>query len=170
MNLDLQHAIDQYGEYCLRIAYLTTKDWGVAEEVVQDVFLAYAKNQYQEKSSLKTYLVQITLHKSKNALRFKWAKKRTPVYIEIENSQSSEQLVLQKEHEQSVTQALFQLPHKYREVLILHYYADYSIKEIAHILKTNENTVKTRLKRAREKLKPLLQEEVLPYGQLEAKN
>lgn len=170
MNLELQHAIDEYGEYCLRIAYLTTKDWGLAEEVVQDIFLAYAKNQFQQRSSLKTYLVQITLHKSRNALRFKWAKKRTPVYIEVENAASSEQLFLIQESEQSVTQALFQLPTKYREVLILHYYADYSISEIASILSANENTVKTRLKRAREKLKPLLEKEVLLDGQLKAKN
>lgn len=170
MNFKLQRAIDEYGEYCLRIAYLTTKDWGLAEEVVQDVFLAYAKNQFQERSSLKTYLVQITIHKSRNALRFKWAKKRTPVYIEAENAPSAEQLLLTQESEQSVTQALFELPTKYREVLILHYYADYNVSEIAAILNTNENTVKTRLKRAREKMKPLLKEEVLLDGQLKAKN
>lgn len=166
MHFELQRAIDEYGEYCLRIAYLTTKDWGLAEEVVQDVFLVYAKNQFQQRSSLKTYLVHITLHKSRNALRFKWAKKRTPVYIEAENAPSSEQLLLAQESEQSITQALFQLPTKYREVIILHYYADYSVAEIADILSTNENTVKTRLKRAREKLKPLLKEEVLVDGQL----
>lgn len=170
MNIELQRVMDEYGEYCLRIAYLTTKDWGLAEEVVQDVFLAYTKNQFQQRASLKTYLVQITLHKSRNALRFKWAIKRTPIYIEAENAPSSEQLLLALENEQSVTEALFQLPTKYREVLILHYYADYTVAEMTEVLGANENTVKTRLKRAREKLKPLLEEEVLVNGQFKAKN
>ena len=63
-----------------------------------------------------------------------------------------------------------QLPIKYREVLILHYYDDYKIREIAELLQMSENTVKTRLVRGREKLKPLLVDiewEVLQYDEME---
>ena len=44
------------------------------------------------------------------------------------------------------------LPIKYRTVIHLYYYENYSIKEISKILKLNENTIKTRLSRARQKL------------------
>ena len=161
MSGQLQQAMDAYGEYCLRTAYLYTKDWALAEEIVQDVFLAYyQQNNFREQSSLKTYLVKITVHKSKNALRFKWAKKRQPLYIELNPIESNEHTYLKKEQQQTLTQALLQLPLKYRELLILHYYNDYSTKEIADILNTNDNTVKTRMKRGREKLKVILKEEV----------
>lgn len=162
MSENLQQAMDAYGEYCLRIAYLYTKDWALAEEVVQDVFIAYYRqNDFREQSSLKTYLVKITVNKSKNVLRFKWAKKRQHQYITPSLVESNEHTYIRKEQQQTLTQALLQLPLKYREPLILHYYNDYSTKEIAEILNTNENTVKTRMKRGREKLKDILQEEVL---------
>ena len=51
------------------------------------------------------------------------------------------------------------LPEKYRTVLYLYYYEGYSIKEIAGILKKNENTVSSLLQRARAKMKSKLEEE-----------
>ena len=77
-------------------------------------------------------------------------------YIHIEHEQSSEQTYLQKEKQQSLVGALLQLPLKYREPLILYYYEDFTTKEIAQLLVLNENTVKTRMKRGREKLKLML--------------
>ena len=67
---------------------------------------------------------------------------------------------------------MFTLPIKYREILIFYYYEDYTVKEISQLLAISENTVKTRLVRAREKLKPLLQseEEVLSDGFMEGSN
>lgn len=110
---------------------------------------------------MKTFLTKIIIHKSKNALRFKWAKKRQPIYITPEQMPSNEYTYLQKEQQQTLTNALLQLPLKYREPLILHYYQQFTTKEIADMLGTNENTVKTRMKHGRDKLKPLLQGEVL---------
>jgi RNA polymerase sigma-70 factor (ECF subfamily) len=51
------------------------------------------------------------------------------------------------------------LPKKYFEVIMLFYYQELSIKEIAYILKIPQATVKTRLKRAKERLKSKLKEE-----------
>ena len=52
-----------------------------------------------------------------------------------------------------LTQRVFALPEKYRTVLYLYYYEEYSVREISQILHCNENTIRTRLSRAREKLK-----------------
>ena len=161
MSEELQQIMDEYGEYCLRLAYLYTKDWALAEEIAQDTFLAYYKQHFRQQSSIKTYLTRIVINKSKNALRFKWAKKRQPIYIEPELIPSNEHTYLQKEQQQTLTNALLQLPIKYREPIILHYYQQFSVSEIADMLTTKENTVKTRLKRGRDQLKQLLQEEVL---------
>lgn len=172
----LQQAMREHGEYCLRVAYLYVKDWNAAEEIVQDVFYAYSTQQnFQGASSLKTYLVKITVHKSQNYLRSWKAKKRQwfPSHEVDQVVASIEQDILQKEQKQQLVDLLFQLPVKYREVLILFYYDSYSIQEIAGILSLKENTVKTRLARARALLKPLLkksQMEVLQDDEVEREN
>ena len=159
MSEHLQQAMQQYGEYCIRVAYFYVKDWAAAEEVVQDVFLAYAKNseKFEQRSSLKTYLVKITVHKSHDYLR-SW-KRKWQQFTQVKTvTHSIETEKVIDEEKQTLVQGLLQLPIHYREALILYYYDDYNIPEIANILQVSENTVKTRLVRGRVKLKQLLQE------------
>ncbi|WP_431027588.1 sigma-70 family RNA polymerase sigma factor [Lysinibacillus sp. LZ02] len=163
MTKELQEAMQMYGEYCMRVAYLYVKDWTAAEEVVPDVFLAYyrQKDCFRQASSLKTYLVKITVHKSHDYLRSWRAKKRqliAPFQMKTKE-QSIEQQAIKQDERRILVDALLKLPMKYREVLILHYYDDYRLREIADILGVSENTVKTRVSRGREKLKDLLQQE-----------
>ena len=54
---------------------------------------------------------------------------------------------------------LDKLPANYRAVIHLYYYEGYSVKEIAMILSISESNVQVRLKRARDKMKVLLEEE-----------
>ena len=56
---------------------------------------------------------------------------------------------------------VMKLPEKYRIVLHLFYYEDYSVSEIAKILKLSESNVKTRLSRARAMLKTSLKEDLV---------
>ena len=160
MNEHLQQVMREHGEYCIRVAYFYVKDWSAAEEVVQDVFLAYAKNshRFEERSSLKTYLVKITIHKSHDYLR-SWKRKWQQFTQSKTFSHSIETEKIIDEEKQTLVQGLLQLPIHYREVLILYYYDDYNIPEIASILKVSENTIKTRLARGRNKLKQLLQDQ-----------
>ena len=58
-----------------------------------------------------------------------------------------------------VVKEVMKLPEKYRIPLHLYYYEDYSISEIADILDLPEATMKTRLKRGRDKLRAVLREE-----------
>lgn len=53
-------------------------------------------------------------------------------------------------------EAVASLPEKYRSVVHLYYYEDYSVKEIAQILQKKETTIQTRLMRARKKLEQQL--------------
>ena len=61
--------------------------------------------------------------------------------------------VVLRENENDISWALMRLEPKYREVLYLYYCEQYKVNEIVRILKKNPNTVKTLLKRGREKLK-----------------
>lgn len=75
MLLSDEHAFGEamkaHSDYLLRIAYLYVKDWQVAEDIVQDTFLTYYLKfeQFEERSSLKTYLVRIVINKCKDYLK-----------------------------------------------------------------------------------------------------
>ena len=98
--MDLEQVMNEYGDYCFRIAYLYVKDYGAAEEIVQDVFVdLYAKQQYKGLSSLKTFLVKMTVHKSQNYLRsFKALKRQwTATYDEKRNEGRPDEMIALKE-------------------------------------------------------------------------
>ncbi|MED4888494.1 sigma-70 family RNA polymerase sigma factor [Lysinibacillus sp. FSL R7-0073] len=64
--------------------------------------------------------------------------------------------IIAKDEQITLTIALFALPITYREVIILYYYQELKVREIADILLCAENTVKTRLRRARKMLQSKL--------------
>lgn len=63
---------------------------------------------------------------------------------------------VQSEQEYSVLDEILKLPQKYREVLYLYYYEEYSVKEIGIMLKRKESTIQSRLAAGRNKLKTRL--------------
>ena len=73
------------------------------------------------------------------------------VTLELPENLPAEEIQIKEIYDTVMT-----LPQKYRTVIHLFYYEDMSLKQIANILGINENTVKTRLLRAREKLKIIL--------------
>lgn len=161
MSEHLAAMMEEYGEYCLRVAYLYVKDWAIAEEVVQDVFLAYYRqqNRFEQTSSLKTYLVKITVHKSHDYLR-SWKNKRHLLLEKLHigaSKRTPETVLVAKDERSTLKYALFELPVMYREVVILYYYQELKVREIADIIACSENTIKTRLHRARQMLQERLE-------------
>ena len=154
----LEWAMNEYGELLIRLAYTYVKDVHVAEDIIQDVFLKVHEkgDQFRYESSFKTYLYRITINRCKDHLKswsFKnifFTNKRWPVE---EANESVENRVIRFEEDYELGEEILSLPIKYREVLILHYYQDYSVKEISTILSISKNTVNTRLRRAKEQIK-----------------
>jgi RNA polymerase sigma-70 factor, ECF subfamily len=151
--------MEQYGTSLNKIAYTYLKDWGKAEDVVQEVFISCYKSleNYREEASYKTWLYRITVNKCIDQTR----KKRLFDYFSfnelrdlfIKTNQSAESEVFLHSDKHELADAVMNLPIKYREVVVLFYYECLSIKEIAHITDLNAQTVKTRLKRAKEQLR-----------------
>ena len=67
--------------------------------------------------------------------------------------------IVRQEERSAIGAAILQLPLKYREPIILYYFEEMAIADVADVLVLPENTIKTRLRRAREQLKPHLQGE-----------
>ena len=159
---DLDQIMDAYGNAILRMCYVYLKDYQLAEDITQETFIRVYQHyhEFDGKSSLKTWITQIAINLCKNEMRTKWWKNREDAKVlDILEGDASYDDYLDS---QLIVGEIAKLPQKYREVILLYYYQELSVQEVADILGERTSTVKTRLSRARAMLKPKL-EEVLCY-------
>ena len=150
----LKEAMDEHGHYLTRLAYSFVKDRARAEDIIQEVFVRFYLHmeEFEKRSSAKTYLYRITVNECKNYLR-SWSYRKTELTAALlpdrTTGRTTEAEVLAAERSDEVIRAIGELPGKYREVIWLYYYAELSVAEVAEVLKCSQNTVKTRLARGR---------------------
>ena len=165
--------IDNYKSMVYNLAYRMSNNPHEAEDISQEAFLRAYQSLAHFNPSFKfsTWLYQITL----NIVRDKYKKKEinyvsldTPVETDdsefypqpADLTNNPEKIISQRENLQVIQQAIYSLPLKYREVLVLRHLQDLSYIEIANILKLPAGTVKIRLYRAREQLRKILADSV----------
>ena len=153
----LRELMDEHGDYLLKVAFYYCKNWGYAEEIVQDVFVKFygKSNQYKEQASLRTYLTKMTINQSKDYLK-SWRYKKHLLFGETVDQVMPDHITKvfnEKMRKNELLSAIFQLKPSYREVLIYFYFEEKAVSEIALLLNENERTIRTRLQRARNKLK-----------------
>ena len=145
--------MDKYGNIILRVAYSYLHNMEDAEDILQDTLIQFLRNNptFANDSHEKAWLITVASNLSKNKILY--LKRR-------QSDELSEELVADKDKEDLsyVWEAVKGLPDKYREVVHLFYQEGYSTKEIAEILNRNESTVRSDLKRGRDKLKKILKE------------
>ncbi|QDP38937.1 RNA polymerase sigma factor [Radiobacillus deserti] len=164
---DLFHKlILTYSEEIKRIIYFYIKDPMMAEDVLQDTFVSCFKKlrSFKHKSSYKTWLIRIAINKSKDYLKKSYVKRTVLGPIsEKASTFTPEYSALQTERDTEINKQIDQLPIKQKDVILLYYYKEYGIDEIAQILEIKQNTVKTRLFRARDTLKRKLEGKDVDY-------
>lgn len=155
---EMKRIMDSHGEHLIRLAYFYVKDWAAAEDIMQEVFISYYRkaDQFEERSALKTYLSKITINKCHDYLR-SWRNKRSLFSNSlgglISSAKSPEETYVQQMDQSNLTNKILELPVKYREVILLFYYQEFTSNEIGEMLACSENTVKTRLRRAKDLLR-----------------
>lgn len=157
-NETLEATLDVYGNMILRLAYSCLKSRDDAEDVLQDVMVKLLEldPKFESSEHQKAWLIRVTINLCRNRLRSPWRRHR-----ELDESISAG---LGAEwdkglgEQSAVLEAVMSLPEKYREVIHLFYYEDYSVAQIGRILKKNESTVRSLLYRARKQLKDLMKE------------
>jgi len=162
--------IDNYKNMVYNLAYRMSNNPQEAEDISQEAFLRAFQSltHFNPTYKFSTWLYQITL----NIIRDKFKKKELnpaslDAPVETDDSEffsqpadftsNPEQIISQKENLQAIQKAIYSLPLKYREVLVLRHLQDLSYIEIANILKLPQGTVKIRLYRAREQLRKILE-------------
>ena len=156
MNYDYEQIIDEYSGHLLRLAYFYTRNRHAAEDIVQEVLIKFYEANYEERGQLRSFLATMTVNKSKDYLK-SWAYKKMQFETKWWMKTTDRDHVVQLEERSSIGAAILKLPLKYREPILLYYYEEMSVLQVAEILQINENTVKTRLKRARDQLRPVLE-------------
>jgi RNA polymerase sigma-70 factor (ECF subfamily) len=155
--------MDEYGERLTKLAYNYLKDWNLAEDVVQDVFITCYK-QYEsidKVTYIKSWIYKIAINKCKDTLKSSYMKKvindsNLFRFFSTDERTPEGTLIHQSDHA-LLSRSVLSLAVKYREVIILYYYEELTIEEISELLVLNKNTIKTRLNRGRAKLKEILE-------------
>ncbi|RIW37270.1 sigma-70 family RNA polymerase sigma factor [Bacillus salacetis] len=163
-NLLLEEIMTEYGDELVRLAYSYVKDVDIAKDITQNAFVkCYKKlDSFRGESKMKTWLYRITINECKDYLK-SWNHKKVQVvdYIQ-ENTKSllpsAETTVLKDAKHQEIKNIVLSLPKKYREVIYLYYFDSLNIEEVAEVTELGVNTVKTRLRRAKQQLKIKLEE------------
>ncbi|PYG88875.1 RNA polymerase sigma-70 factor (ECF subfamily) [Ruminiclostridium sufflavum DSM 19573] len=148
---DINKIIGEYGDSLLRMSFLYLKDYHLAEDAVQDTLLKVYRgySSFNGKSSEKTWIMRIAINVCKNYLRSNWWK-RIDAEAVLETIPATEAEMIQDD---TLLRVIMSLPVKYREIILLYYYQELKIHEIAEVLHIPESTASIRLKRARERLK-----------------
>jgi RNA polymerase sigma-70 factor (ECF subfamily) len=135
-----------------KIALSYTGSKTVAEDILQDVYIKYmtASIEFHNEEHRKAWMIRVTINECKKYFRSGWYRRK----VQLEDVYSFED---PEKHE--IFYAVMELPSKYRVIIHLYYYEEFSVKEISRLTKMNENTVTSRLYRGRKLLKEMLEDE-----------
>ena len=152
----IEQILRKYSNMVYRLAYARTKNRADAQDLLQEVFLRCLKSnvQFNDDEHCKAWLLRTTINCSKSLLSSAWFSKTVSMKENLPDS-----LHNLEDEKSEIFYAVLELPVKYRMVVHLYYYEDYSVTELSKLLNRKESTVKTQLYRARELLKQKLKGE-----------
>ncbi|OPJ62631.1 RNA polymerase sigma factor [Clostridium chromiireducens] len=148
----IHYLIEKYSDMLIRISYSYMKNLSDAEDITQDVFIKLLEKrpEFENTEHEKAWLLRIAINLSKDKLKSAYFKNTAPLEGDfIDTNQKDDEII----------QAVLSLPIKYRSIVLLYYYEDYSISEISNVLNIKESTVGSQLSRGRKLLKSILKED-----------
>lgn len=155
--------VEQHQKTLLNISYMYLKDRTLAEDAVQETFIkAYnALPRFRGECTEKTWLTRILMNTCRDMNKNAW-------FVHVNRAVQPEDLpecaALQNETEQSeLSEILWRLPRKYREILLLYYYQDFTMPEIGDMLHISVSTVSRRIHTACSRLEQALRKEGIPW-------
>ena len=155
MREELTLLMERYKDNLFAAAFSICKNAADADDVVQETFLQYYKTnkQFESEQHIKAWLIRVAVNKAKNINSSFWRQKSVCLEDYIET------LTFEAPEDGTLFEEIMKLPEKYRIVIHLFYYEDFSVREIADILKIGTGNVKVRLTRGRRLLKKALKED-----------
>lgn len=148
----IHYLIETYSDMLIRISYSYMKNLSDAEDITQEVFIKLLEKRpdFKNETHEKSWLIRVAINLSKDKLKSSYFKNTTSL---------EDDFVDTTQEDNDVIQAVLSLPVKYRSIVFLYYYENYSISEISNILNIKESTVGSQLSRGRKLLKSILKED-----------
>lgn len=155
--------VENYKKVLFGTAYLMTHDRGMAEDVVQEALIQIWKHlpSLRLRVNLKAWLVRIVVNEVNQQRRKKRLSTVPLEYVpEIEDDcDEVETAMIRNEEHQLLRRALETLPSEQRETVILRYFSDLTVPEVAKVMGKREGTIKSRLSRALNRLNEILRDD-----------
>ena len=155
MRSDAQVLFETYRQNVYAAAFSVCKNAADAEDILQETFLQYhqTNKQFESEQHIRAWLLRVALNRAKDVYRKR--KRRNETALE----DYMETLTFPSPESGALFSAVMALPEHYRSVIHLFYYEDYTVDEIAKLLRLTQSNVKVRLSRARKLLKESLGED-----------
>ena len=154
MRLETQALAEQYRDRLFAAAFQVCGNAADAEDAAQEALLRYhlSDKQFESQEHIRAWLLRVAVNWAKNISRSFWRRNTVPL------EEYMETLEFDCQESRDIFREVMALPEKYRLVIHLYYYEDYSVQEISRILGIRVSNVKVRLSRGRQMLKATLQE------------
>ena len=148
-------AIERYSDTVRRLCAIHLKNDADTADIFPTVFLKYVLSavSFEDGEHEKAWFIRVTINACKDLLK-SFFRSRTVSLDEVLELPAA----LAPDH-RDVWDAVFSLPQKYRDVVYLHYFEDYTAPQISRILGKNVNTVYTLLTRSKQMLREKLGDE-----------
>lgn len=139
---------EQEGSSLVRLARLFVDDRNAAEDLVQEAFIRLARSaaRIEDRTKAAAYLRSIVLNLARDHNRRGLVSLRHQLPFDDRRASVEDEIALRDEQRQ-VIEALRDLPHRQRDCLVLRYYQELGIDDIAVTLSISANSVKTHLRR-----------------------
>ena len=137
-----------------RVAFGYMKNRADADDITQNTLIKLyrASKEFEDEAHIKHWLIRVAVNECKKALLLPWRHREEPI-----DDYASTLSFATSEHSELFC-AVMGLPTKYRTAVFLYYYEDYSVEELSQLLGIPSTTVRTHLKRGRERIKIRLSE------------
>ena len=147
----------------INIANKYVRDVFTSQDIVQEVFIKFyrAHKTFETEEHMKNWLIRVTINCSLDILKHK--KNEVLIGDEYINNLPDVSDGDNKKND-VIYNCVCALKDSYKAIIILYYYENYNIKEIANILKISETNAQSRLHNARKKLKKIIDERSEYYG------
>ena len=156
---EAEATFEKYKDILYRIAFSNMKSKADAEDVVQEAFCRYlkAKPTFDGEDHERAWFIRVVINICYDIQKSAWFS-RTVAFDEVPEREMKHFKIPYVEEDETVRHVMG-LPAAYRNPLYLFYYEDYSVDEIAGILKLTQGNVKVRLSRGRALLRNTLKED-----------
>ncbi len=149
---EVDRAIERYSDTIRRLCMLHLKNYADTEDIFQTVFLKYVLSSvsFENQEHEKAWFIRVTINACKDLLK-SFFRSRTISLDEV-----MEQPAELSPDYREILEAVLSLPQKYRDVVYLYYFEDYTAPQISRILGKNVNTIYTLLTRSKQILREKL--------------